>query len=82
MTYLAPFDLTGKTALITGVGSGFGVEFAEICAEACADVACADVNGDTAAKTAARVKDGASDDPEFVKSRDCVHANGPCRRSQ
>lgn len=56
MTYPAPFDLTGKVALVTGAGSGLGIEFAEICAEAGADVACADVDATAAAETAARVE--------------------------
>lgn len=56
MTYPAPFDLTGKTVLVTGAGSGLGIEFAEICAEAGADIACADVNAAAAAETAARVE--------------------------
>lgn len=56
MSFPAPFDLTGTVALITGAGSGLGIEFAEICAEAGADIACADVNAAAAGETAARVE--------------------------
>jgi NAD(P)-dependent dehydrogenase (short-subunit alcohol dehydrogenase family) len=50
------FTLDGKVALITGAGSGLGIEFAEAVAEAGSDVACADVNLSSAEQTAARVE--------------------------
>jgi NAD(P)-dependent dehydrogenase (short-subunit alcohol dehydrogenase family) len=56
MSYPAPFDLTGKIAVVTGAGSGLGVEFAEICAQAGADVACADLNAAAAGETVAQVE--------------------------
>ncbi len=56
MSYPAPFDLTGRTALVTGAGSGLGVEFATILAEAGADVACADLNAAAAQESAALVE--------------------------
>jgi NAD(P)-dependent dehydrogenase (short-subunit alcohol dehydrogenase family) len=50
------FDLTGKVALVTGAGGGFGREFADAMAEAGADVGCADLNAAAAARTAAHVE--------------------------
>ena len=46
----APFDLTGKAAVVTGAASGLGIEFAE----AGAHVACADLQD--ASATVARVE--------------------------
>jgi len=50
------FTLDGKVALITGAGSGLGIEFAEAVAEAGGDVACADVNLSSAELTAASIE--------------------------
>ncbi len=46
------FDLTGKTALVTGAGSGMGRAICEALAEYGADVACADINRNAAIETA------------------------------
>lgn len=56
MSYPAPFDLTGRVALVTGAGSGLGIEFATVLADAGADVACADLNTAAAEETAALVE--------------------------
>jgi NAD(P)-dependent dehydrogenase (short-subunit alcohol dehydrogenase family) len=56
MSYPAPFDLSGSVALVTGAGSGLGIEFCEVLAQAGADVACADLDEGAAAATAARVE--------------------------
>ena len=50
------FSLDRKIALVTGAGSGLGIEFAEAVAEAGGDVVCADVNLTSAERTAARVE--------------------------
>ncbi|MEU6697806.1 glucose 1-dehydrogenase [Pseudonocardia sp. NPDC046786] len=50
------FDLSGRTALVTGAGSGLGTEFAEALADAGADVVCADIDAGAAVATAARVE--------------------------
>lgn len=47
-------SLRGKTALVTGAGSGLGWAFAQAMAEAGADVVCADLN-DQAADRAATI---------------------------
>jgi 2-keto-3-deoxy-L-fuconate dehydrogenase len=49
------FDLSRKTALVTGAGSGIGAAIAETFANAGAQVFAADVNEETAAKTASRI---------------------------
>jgi NAD(P)-dependent dehydrogenase (short-subunit alcohol dehydrogenase family) len=56
VTLLETYNLDGKVALVTGAGSGLGVEFAEAVAEAGGDVACADLNLGAAEQTAARVE--------------------------
>lgn len=52
---LSLFDLTGRTALVTGAGQGLGKEMALALAEAGADVAVVDLRLDTAEATAAEV---------------------------
>lgn len=48
----APFELTGRQAVVTGAGSGIGRAVATRLAEAGAHVTCADVDGANAKKTA------------------------------
>jgi NAD(P)-dependent dehydrogenase (short-subunit alcohol dehydrogenase family) len=50
------FDLTGKTAVVTGAGSGLGRAIAEAVAEAGARVACVDINVETAKETSAKIR--------------------------
>jgi NAD(P)-dependent dehydrogenase (short-subunit alcohol dehydrogenase family) len=57
MNVLKMFDLTGKTAVITGAGDGLGFQLAEAMAEAGADVVCGDINIKTAERTAGRVRE-------------------------
>jgi NAD(P)-dependent dehydrogenase (short-subunit alcohol dehydrogenase family) len=56
MKYPEMFDLSGKTALITGASHGLGVAFAEAMAEAGADVVCADKNVQGLGNTVEKVK--------------------------
>jgi 3-oxoacyl-[acyl-carrier protein] reductase len=51
------FDLTGRTAIVTGAGSGIGRASALRMAEAGASVVCADCNRDTAEQTVALIKE-------------------------
>jgi 3-oxoacyl-[acyl-carrier protein] reductase len=51
------FDLTGRTAIVTGAGSGIGRATAVRLAEAGARVVCADIDGDAAKATAAAIID-------------------------
>ena len=51
-TMAALFDLSGKTALVTGAGRGLGRAFAEAMAEAGAQVACAGRRLENTAETA------------------------------
>ena len=55
------FDLTGRTALITGAGNGFGARFAEVLAAAGARIVCADLDGDSAALVADRLNSNGKD---------------------
>jgi len=50
--YRALFDLTGKTAVVIGAGSGIGRAGAEALAAHGADVVCGDLSGDAAASVA------------------------------
>jgi NAD(P)-dependent dehydrogenase (short-subunit alcohol dehydrogenase family) len=54
--YGAMFDLTGKTALVVGAGSGIGEASAHGLAAFGAHVVCADVNGEAADETASDVR--------------------------
>lgn len=51
MTYPAIFDLSGRTAIVTGAASGLGAACAEAMAEAGANVVLADVDGDGLSRT-------------------------------
>lgn len=75
--YASMFDLTGKTALVVGAGSGIGEASAQGLAAFGARVVCADVNGGAADETAKgiRAAQGKADalqldltDPESVRS--------------
>lgn len=75
--YASMFDLTGKTALVVGAGSGIGEASAQGLAAFGARVVCADVNGEAADETARgiRAAQGKADalqldmtDPESVGS--------------
>ena len=50
------FDLTGKTALVTGGGSGLGSDMALALAQAGANLVVPDVNGDLAEQSAAQIR--------------------------
>jgi len=50
------FDLTGKTALVVGAGSGIGEASAHGLAAFGARVVCADVNGEAADNTAGEIR--------------------------
>ncbi len=54
--YGSMFDLTGKTALVVGAGSGIGEASAHGLASFGAHVMCADVNGEAADETASDVR--------------------------
>ena len=56
MGVLSLFDLTGRTALVTGAGQGLGRGMALALAEAGADVLVADLRRDTAEETAADIE--------------------------
>lgn len=51
------FDLSGRTALVTGAGSGIGASVSQAFATAGAAVLVTDVNGDAAAAVAASIRD-------------------------
>ncbi|MDG3576463.1 SDR family oxidoreductase [Rhizobium sp. YJ-22] len=55
MSYLKQFDLSGRTALVTGAGQGIGAECATALAEAGAHIRCTDRDGDRAKETAKRL---------------------------
>jgi NAD(P)-dependent dehydrogenase (short-subunit alcohol dehydrogenase family) len=54
--YASMFDLTGKTALVVGAGSGIGEASAHGLAAFGARVVCADVNGEAADNTASEIR--------------------------
>jgi len=56
MSYLAHYQLTGKTALVTGSGQGIGAACAQALAEAGAHVYCTDVDPARAAASAERLQ--------------------------
>ncbi len=69
------FDLTGRSALVTGAAGGIGSAVAEAYAAAGAGVLVTDVNGDAAAKVAARIDEsgGKADSFELdVTDRDAA----------
>jgi 3-oxoacyl-[acyl-carrier protein] reductase len=53
--HVATMRLTGKTAIVTGAGSGFGAGIAQRFVEEGARVLVADINGDAANEVAARI---------------------------
>lgn len=56
MTYPPVFDLSGRTAIVTGAGGGLGAACAEAMAEAGADVVLVDIDAGGLAKTAASIE--------------------------
>ncbi len=69
--------LEGKTAFITGAGSGLGREAAQLFAEEGATVVAADVDLEGAEETVARVEDAGQDGTALeldVRDADAVHA--------
>ena len=56
MNVLKMFDLEGKTAVITGAGSGLGYMIAEAIAEAGADVVCSDIDDESNKNTAEHIR--------------------------
>jgi NAD(P)-dependent dehydrogenase (short-subunit alcohol dehydrogenase family) len=73
--YRSMFDLTGKTALVVGAGSGIGEASAHGLAAFGARVVCADVNGEAAESTARDIESVESDaleldmtDPDSVRT--------------
>ncbi|OQY31618.1 MAG: short-chain dehydrogenase, partial [Anaerolineaceae bacterium 4572_5.1] len=57
MTIQKKFDLTGKTAIVTGGSGLLGAEFSRTLAEAGANVVVADIAEDAAQKTASGLAD-------------------------
>ncbi|MEU0538582.1 SDR family NAD(P)-dependent oxidoreductase [Nocardia sp. NPDC005978] len=56
MTQRAPFDLTGRSALVTGAAGGIGAAVAQALATAGATVLVTDVDGDAAAAVAEKIR--------------------------
>ena len=79
------FELTGKSALVTGAGSGIGAAIAETFARAGARVFVSDVQIATATETAQRItKSGGSATPVALDVRDeeaCAEVGRQTRRS-
>ena len=79
------FDLSHKTALITGAGSGIGAAIADAFARAGAYVFAADINEETASATVHRIRSGGGrgdrialdirDDAACVRAAAAVHAS-------
>ena len=67
-------DLTGKTAVITGAGSGIGRATARLLARHGAKVHVADLNADAAAAVAREIGSGATDDAVDVSRPEEVEA--------
>ncbi len=57
MATLDRFDITGRSALVTGAASGIGLAYAEAIAEAGAMVTLTDIDGEGAEREAARLKE-------------------------
>ena len=77
---LAQFDISGRSAFVTGGASGIGLAYVEAMAEAGAKVTLSDVSADNAEREAARLRgrqlvDG--DGPGHVLRRS---ARAGCRR--
>jgi len=53
---LEQFDISGRSAIVTGAASGIGLAYAETMAEAGAKVTLTDVDGDAAEREAARLR--------------------------
>lgn len=56
MKTLDQFDISGRSALVTGAASGIGLAYAEVMAEAGAKVTLADIDGEGAEREAARLR--------------------------
>ena len=63
LDYRSMFDLTGKTALLVGAGSGIGEAASHGLAAFAATVFCADVDAGAAKKTAEEIRSGAGPSP-------------------
>lgn len=83
---LRRFDLTGRTALVTGAGGGLGRHFSAALAGVGATVWCADLDGATAEETAATIRDAGGtarpieadvSDPDSVSTMIATAASGP-----
>jgi 3-oxoacyl-[acyl-carrier protein] reductase len=57
MNPLAAYDLSGRTAVITGAASGIGAETCELLAASGAAIVAADLNADGADATASKIRD-------------------------
>ena len=66
MSYLKQFDLTGRTALVTGAGGGVGAAVAEAFAGAGAAVLVTDINAEAAAVVAKRINERGGTADSFV----------------
>ncbi len=76
------FDLTGRSALVTGAGSGIGAAVAAAYAKAGAAVLVTDVNGDAAQKVAAEIHTaGGTAEPFALDVRDSVRAQAAAQRA-